>query len=170
MGKHRNKKNRVEKKTAASPKNPEIVRGHQEHDEEKVINKSEPVQGQQEPKNDKSLLSCESMVDWAEGNNSDTEQWIQIYTEATGLDDEQKKTEANGIGRAVEARRKDSGREPTAAQEQGKEVSYTEEEKEAQEAREWQERFIENRRRAQEARVEEWREQEKRRSENDENE
>ena len=84
-GKHRNKKNRVEKKPAASPKNQEPVRGHQEHDEEKVIKKSESVQGEQEPKNDKSLLSCEGIVDWAEGNNSDMEQWIQIFSEVTGL-------------------------------------------------------------------------------------
>ena len=35
-----------------------------------------------------------------------------------GLDDEQKKTDANGVRRAVEARRSDPGRETTAAQEQ----------------------------------------------------
>ena len=46
----------------------------------------------------------------AEGNNSDMEQWIQIFSELTGLDDEQKKTETNGIRRAVEARRMDPGR------------------------------------------------------------
>ena len=39
-----------------------------------------------------------------------------MFTELTGLDDEPKKTEANGIRRAVEARRKDPGRETTAAQ------------------------------------------------------
>ena len=58
--KHRNKKYRAEKKTAASPKNQEPVRGQQEHDEEKVFRK---MQGQQEPENDKSLLSCEDAED-----------------------------------------------------------------------------------------------------------
>ena len=48
----------------------------------------------------------------AKENNSDRERWIQIYTEATGFDDEQKKTVAKGIRRAVEARRKGAGREP----------------------------------------------------------
>ena len=89
------------------------------------------------------------------------ERWIQIYTEVTGLDDELKMTVASGIRRAVEARRKGQGRQPTAAQEQGKKVCFTEEEKEAQEARESQERFMEKRRRAHEAREEEWKEQEK---------
>ena len=37
-----------------------------------------------------------------------------------GLDDEQKKTEANGIRRVVEARREDPGGEPTAAQEKAR--------------------------------------------------
>ena len=60
-----------------------------------------------------------------------------MYTELTGLDDEQKKTEANGMRRALEARWKDQGRETTTAQEQGKKVCFTEEEKEAQEARKW---------------------------------
>ena len=52
------------------------------------------------------------------------------------MDDEQKKTAAHGIGRAVEVRRRDTGREPTTAQEQCKKVRFIEEEKEAQEARE----------------------------------
>ena len=69
--------------------------------------------------------------------------WIQTYTELTGLDDAQKKTEANRIRRAVEARR-GPGRETTAAQEQARNV--------------W---FMERRRSAQEARVDEGREQEK---------
>ena len=87
--------------------------------------------------------------------NRSKNQRIQIYTEATGLDGEQKKTVANGIRRAVEAR----------AQEQGKRVCFTGEE--VQEAREWQERFIDKRRRAQEAREEEWKEQEEKRCEED---
>ena len=137
------------------------------------------MQGQQEPKKDKSLLSRESaedevirhfeeaegtknmIADLAEGSNSDLEQWIQTFTELTGLDDEQNKTEAHGIIRAVGARRKEPGRETTAAQEQGKKVCFIEEEREAQEAREWQEHFIERRKRAQEARVDERRDQEK---------
>ena len=53
------------------------------------------------------------IVDLAKGSDSDLEQWIQMCTELTGLDDEQRKTEANGIRRAVEARRKDPGRETT---------------------------------------------------------
>ena len=40
------------------------------------------------------------IADLAEGNNSDMEQWIQFCTESMGLDDEQTKTEANGIRRA----------------------------------------------------------------------
>ena len=68
------------------------------------------------------------------------------------MDDAQKKTEANRIRRAVEARREDPGRETTAAQEQvtaaaqeqGKNVC-----------------FMERRRSAQKARVDEGREQEK---------
>ena len=73
------------------------------------------------------------------------------------------------IRRAVEAKRKEQ-QEQTTAHEQGKKVSFfTNKEKEAQEAQEWQELFMESRSGAQEARVEEWREQEKR-SENDEDE
>ena len=94
------------------------MRGQQEHDEEKIIQKSEPVQGQQEPKNDKSLLSREKaeddviwhfeetelsrkiIADLAKGNHSDMD------TNLFGVD---------GIGRrVVEARRQDPGREPTA--------------------------------------------------------
>ena len=132
-GNHRNKKNRAEKKTAASLKNQEPVRDQQGHAEEKVNRK---VQGQQEPKKDKSLLSGESaedevirhfeetegtkniIADVAEGSNIDTEQGIQLYTELTGLDDAHKKTKANGIRRAVEARRKEPGTVTTVAQEQ----------------------------------------------------
>ena len=65
-------------------------------------------------------------------------------------------------------RRKEQ-QEQTTAQEQGKNVCFTEE-REAQEAREWQVRLMEKGRKAQEARVEEWREQEKRRNEDDEDE
>ena len=85
------------------------------------------------------------------------------------MDDEQKMTVADGSRRAVAAKRKGQGRQPTAAQEQGKKVCFTEEEKEAQEAREWQERFMEKRRRAQ-AREEERKEQEKKRCEEDDDE
>ena len=116
--KHRNKKNKAEKKPVASPKNQEPVRDQQEHDEEKV---NRNMQGQREPKKDKSLsrASAEDEVirhfeetegtkniiaDLEEGSNSDLEHWIQMYAELTGLDDEQKKTEANGIRWAVEAR------------------------------------------------------------------
>ena len=74
----------------------------------------------------------------AKGSNSDMVKWLQNYTKLSGLDDEQKKTEANGIRRAVEASRNCPRREPTTAQKQGKKVCFTEEEKEAQEGREWQ--------------------------------
>ena len=185
-GKHINKKNKAEKKPTASPRSQEPVRGQQKHDEEKIIHNSEPEQGQQKPKKDKMMLSRENAEDvrrleeteetrkiiarLAEGSNSDMEQWIQFYTELTGLNDEHKKTVANGIRRAVEARRKGAGREtePTAAQEQGKRVCFTTEEVQA--AREWQEQFVEKRRRAQEARVEEWRKQEEKRCEEDDDE
>ena len=60
--KHRNNKNRAEKKTAASPKNQEQVRGNQEHDEEKSTNNSETEQGQQESKKDKKMLSHENAL------------------------------------------------------------------------------------------------------------
>ena len=96
------------------------------------------------------------------------DRWIQIYTEVTGLNDEQKMTVANGIRREVGARRKDQERQPTAAQEQGKRVCFTT--GEVQEAREWQERFIEKGRRGHEAREEEWKEQEKKRYEEDDDE
>ena len=109
-GKNRNKKNRAEKNPTASRKNSEPMRGQQEHDEEKIIQ-------------DKSLLSREKAEDEvirhfektegsrkiiansATGNNSDMQQWIQIYTESTGLDDEHKKTEANGIRREKQGER-----------------------------------------------------------------
>ena len=70
----------------------------------------------------------------------------------------------------LEARRKDPGRETDAAQEQGKKLCFIEEEKEAQEAREWQEQFMEGRRRAQEARAEEERAQETSRCEEEDDE
>ena len=73
------------------------------------------------------------------------------------------------IRRVVEAMRKEQ-QEQTTAQERGKKVCFTEEEKETQEAQEWQERFVEKRRRAQKARGEEWREREKRRCEEDDDE
>ena len=82
------------------------------------------------------------------------EKSIQTWSELTGLDDEPKKTEGNGFRRAVEARRKGQGRQPTAVQEQEARVESTEA---AQDAREWQENIF----RAREARVEESREQEK---------
>ena len=128
-GKHRNKKNKAEKKPG---------RGQQDHDKEKIIQNSERQQGQQESKKDKSMLSRENaedevirhfeetegtrkiVADLAEGNNSDMVGWMQTHTELTGLDDEQRETEANGIRRAVEVRKKGTGRESTAAQEQGK--------------------------------------------------
>ena len=155
-GKHRNKKNKVEKKPATCLQSQEPVRDQQKHDEEKIT---------------QSLLSHENaedavirhfeeteearkiIADLVEGSNSDLEQRLQIYTELTGLNEERKKTNANGIRRAVEARRRDTGREPTAEQEQGKKVRVIEKEKEAQEAREWQEQFVEKRRRAHEARM-----------------
>ena len=91
----------------------------------------------------------------AKGSNSDMEKWIQNYTKLSGLDEEQKKTEANGIRRAVEANRNGTRREPTAAQEQGKKLCFTT--KEVQEAREWQVKIL----RTREARGEESREQDK---------
>ena len=69
------------------------------------------------------------IADLAEGNTSDMERWIQTSLELTGLDDEQMQTTANGIRRAVEARRKDTGREPTAAPKQGNKVCFIQEEK-----------------------------------------
>ena len=65
----------------------------------------------------------------------------------------------------VEATRKEQ-QEQTTAQEQGKKVCFTEEEKEAQEAREWLENFT----RARGARGEQSREQEKKGSEEDDDE
>ena len=62
-GKHRNKKNKAEKNPAESLKSQEPVRDQQEHDKETIIQKSELVQGQQEPKKDKSLLSRKSADD-----------------------------------------------------------------------------------------------------------
>ena len=175
-GKHRNKQNRTEKKPTTSPRNSEPMRGEQEHEEESITQKAELVKGQQEPKIDKSLMSRENaenevirrfeeteetrkiIARLAKEKNSDMDTWIQVNAEVTGLDDEQKMTVAVGIRRAVEARRKGQGRQPTAAQEQSiRECSTTEE---VQEAREWHERFIEKRRRAHEAREKEWKEQE----------
>ena len=130
-GKHRNKKNKAEKKTTASPKDQGPERGQQQHNEEKII---------------QNLLSCEDaenevirrfeeneeirkiIAKLAKEDNSDMERWTQIYTEVTGLDDEQKKTVATGIRRAVEARRKGQRSQPTATQEQGKRECFTTEE------------------------------------------
>ena len=74
------------------------------------------------------------------------------------MDDEQKKTEANGIRRAVEASGSGTGRKLTAAQEQDRRVYFTTEE---EEAREWQDKILRKR----EARGEESREPEKKGSE-----
>ena len=49
-GKHRHKKNKVEKKQAKSPQSREPVRDQLEHGEEKIIHNSELEQRQQEPK------------------------------------------------------------------------------------------------------------------------
>ena len=72
-GKHRNKKNRAEKKTAASPENQEPVRGQQEH-EEKVIR-------QQEPRNDKSLSSRKSAEDEVIRPCEETEETLKIIAD-----------------------------------------------------------------------------------------
>ena len=130
-GKHKNKKYKAEKKTTASPKDQEPERGQQEHNEDKII---------------QNLLSCEDaenevirrfeeneetrkiIARLAKEDNSDMERWTQICTEVTGLDDEQKKTVATGIRRAVEARRKGQGVSQPQAQEQGKRECVTTEE------------------------------------------
>ena len=156
-GKHRNKKNKVEKKQAKSPRSREPVRDQQEHDEEKIIHNSEPEQRQQEPKKDKRMLSRENaedevirhfekteatrkmFADLAKGSKCDMERWIQNYTEFAGMDDEQKKTEANGIRRLVEASGSGAGRKPTAAQEQDRRVYFTTEE--VEEARNGRRKF-----------------------------
>ena len=75
------------------------------------------------------------IADLAKGNNGNMQRWIQTDTELTGLDDEQKKTEANGIRRALEARRKGQGRQPTAEQEQGKRVCQPKRRKKRENAR-----------------------------------
>ena len=80
-GKHRNKKNRAEKKTTASPKNQESVRGNQEHDEENIIHNSEPEQGQQEPKKDKRVLSREYAEDEVIRHFEETEGTRMIFTD-----------------------------------------------------------------------------------------
>ena len=81
----------------------------------------------------------------AEGNNIDMEQWIQIYRSRRDWTMNTRKTEANGIRRAEEAKREDPGRKPADAPEQGKKVSFIEEEREAKEVREWREQFVEKR-------------------------
>ena len=122
---HRNKKKKAENKLTASPKNEELVRGQQEqeHEEQKIIQSLISRENAEDAvirHFEETEKSRKIIANLAEGHNSDMEQWMQIYTESMGLDDEQKKTEANGIRRAAEARRKGTGREPTAAQEQGK--------------------------------------------------
>ena len=171
-GKHRNKKNRAENKPTTRPKSTEPVRGQQEHehDEQNIIQSLMSRESAEDAvirhfeETEGIFLSRKIVADLAEGSNSDVEPGIQICTELTGLDDEHKKTKANGIRQAVGATRRDTGREPTAEQGHGKEVRFMEEEKEAQEAREWQERFVEKRRRAEEAPEEE---QEEKRCEED---
>ena len=100
----------------------------------------------------------------AKRSNSDIERWIQNCVKLSGLDDEQKETEANEIRRAVEASSNGTRREPTAAQEQGKTMCFTTQE--VQEAREWQEKIL----RTREARGEELREQDKKGGEDEDDE
>ena len=118
-GKHRNKKNQVEKKQATSPQNREPVRDYQEPDEGKTTNNAELEHRQQEPKRDKRMLSRENaenevirhfekteetrkiIANLAKRSNSDIERWLQNCVKLSGLDDEQKETDANGIRRAV---------------------------------------------------------------------
>ena len=141
-GKHRNKHNKAEKKTAASQKDAEPERGPQEHEEEKVFQsllsrenaEDEVVRHFEETEGSRKIFAH-----LAEGSNSDMEQWIQLYTEMTRLNDEHKKT----IRRAVEARRRDTGREPTTEHEQGEKARLMEEERRAQEARAWQGQLME---------------------------
>ena len=45
---------------------------------------------------EKTEVTRKMIADLAKGSNCDMERWIQNYTEFAGLDDEQKKTEANG--------------------------------------------------------------------------
>ena len=169
-GNHRNKRNKAEKQPTESPKIKGPVRGQQVHDEPKIIQSlisRENAEAAVIWHFEETEGSRKTVADLAEGSNSDMEKWIQI--QMTGLDDEQKKTAANGITRAVQARRKDKGRESTAALEQSKKVCFIEEETEAQEARILQEEFMEERR-AQEAHVEKLREQEKKGYEEEEDE
>ena len=171
-GQHRNKKNKAEKKPG---------RGQQEHDEEKIIQNSEPEQGQQEPKRDKSMLSRENAEDeviWhfeeteatpkiiaelANGNNSDMQKWIPTFSELTGFNDEQKKTEAGGIRRAVRAKKKHKENQPQHRSQTRECVSKKSQPKRRKKRENGKRIFS----RAREARAKESREQEKKRCEED---
>ena len=143
------------------------MRDQQEHDDKKITQsllshenaEDAVIRHCEEPEETRKIIA-----DLAIGNNSDMERWIHTYTELSGVDYEQKETEADGIRRAVEARRKDQRRQPTVAKEQGKKVCFTADD--VQEARKWQEKFL----RTREARGEESREQDKKGSEGDDDE
>ena len=103
-GKHRNKKNGAENKPTTSPKSPEPVRGQQEqeHDGQKIIQSLMSRENAEDAvirHFEETEGSRKIIADLAEGSNSDMEQWIQIISELTGLNDEHKKTKANGIRR-----------------------------------------------------------------------
>ena len=96
-GKHRNKKNKVERKPATCPQS-------QEPKEEKRILSCEDAENEVIQRIEENEETRKMIVRLAKGNNDDMERWIQIYTEMTELDDEQKMAVANGIRRAVQTR------------------------------------------------------------------
>ena len=102
-GKHRNKKNKFEKKPATCLQSQEPERDQQKHDEEKI---TQSLLGHENSEDavirhfEETEEARKIIADLVEGSNSDLEQWLQIYTELTGLKEECKKTNAKkGEGR-----------------------------------------------------------------------
>ena len=108
-GNHRNKKKQSWEETSRESKEPRIsARSTGARRVSSVVNAEDAVIGHCEVTEGSRM----SIVDWAEGNNIDMEQWIQIYTELTGLHvqewSEHVENIDRGIRRAVDAKRRNS--------------------------------------------------------------
>ena len=82
---HRNKRKKAENKPSASPKSQELVRDQQEqeHEEQKIIQSLMSRENAEDAvirHFEETEGSRKIIANLAEGNNSDMEQWMQIYT------------------------------------------------------------------------------------------
>ena len=123
-GRHKDKKSKAEEKQAASLERPEQNCDEEpESDRSPAIQEEEVIQQLEENEGYREIIACV-----AEGDDLEMEHKIRNYLTAlqewSGSDKGQVENNDRGIRRVVEARRRATGRERTAEQEQGKQVRF----------------------------------------------